>query len=194
MNNILIVDDHEIYANTLSSILKTHNLNCYTAHSYNEANDLLVSFDIQLALIDVNLDDNKNGFHVAELARSINADIKIVMMSFMHSFSFTKKLETLKPNGVIHKDDKRFINAVKEVLEGKEYFNYAHSGKLNKLSAREMEIAELILADKSSNDISFLLNVSSETVRSYRKNIYTKLGVNSVVGLTKLFYSNGNEF
>ncbi|MGO9012675.1 MAG: response regulator [Bryobacteraceae bacterium] len=53
------------------------------------------------------------------------------------------------------------------------------------LSPRELQVLRLVAEGKSSKEIAVLLNLRSETVRSYRKTMMKKLGVSNVAGLTQ---------
>lgn len=50
---------------------------------------------------------------------------------------------------------------------------------------RENEILQLILDEKTSAKIAQELGISARTVETYRKSIYSKTGVKTVVGLVK---------
>lgn len=60
---------------------------------------------------------------------------------------------------------------------------------LSKLSPREMEVMKLVAQGKSSKEVAQELRLEVETVRSYRKNLMRKLGVNKVASLTRLALS-----
>jgi DNA-binding CsgD family transcriptional regulator len=62
--------------------------------------------------------------------------------------------------------------------------------KPRKLSPREVEIVRLIMEEKSSSDISNILQISARTVDTHRKNILRKTGIKTVVGLTKYAIQN----
>ena len=55
------------------------------------------------------------------------------------------------------------------------------------LTAREQEVVQLILVGQSSNSISLLLGISLTTVKSHRRNIYSKLQISSQAELFSLF-------
>jgi DNA-binding CsgD family transcriptional regulator len=55
------------------------------------------------------------------------------------------------------------------------------------LTLREREIAQLILIGHSSNSISLNLGISLPTVKTHRRNIYTKLQISSQAELFSLF-------
>ncbi|QKG71518.1 helix-turn-helix transcriptional regulator [Erythrobacter mangrovi] len=52
------------------------------------------------------------------------------------------------------------------------------------LSEREAEVLEWLSKGKSSADIAAILHISPETVRTYTKRLYEKLGTNDRVGAT----------
>ena len=56
------------------------------------------------------------------------------------------------------------------------------------LSPRELQVLRLVAEDKSSKEIAVLLELSLQTVRSYRKTMMKKLGVNNVAGLTQIAF------
>ncbi|MCO5258753.1 MAG: LuxR C-terminal-related transcriptional regulator [Crocinitomicaceae bacterium] len=59
------------------------------------------------------------------------------------------------------------------------------------LSPREKEIVQLISQNKSTKDISVLLNISVETVATHRKNINSKTGAKNALELVMLALDKG---
>jgi DNA-binding CsgD family transcriptional regulator len=53
------------------------------------------------------------------------------------------------------------------------------------LTLREIEIVKLVVADMTTSQIATKLGISISTVESHRRNIYKKLGIQTVVGLIK---------
>jgi DNA-binding CsgD family transcriptional regulator len=47
-------------------------------------------------------------------------------------------------------------------------------------------VLRLVAAGKSSKDIAIMLELGLQTVRTYRKTLMKKIGVNSVAGLTQV--------
>jgi DNA-binding NarL/FixJ family response regulator len=62
---------------------------------------------------------------------------------------------------------------------------------LEVLAPRELQVFRLVAAGKASKDIAVILDLGLETVRSYRKTMMRKLGVNNVAGLTQLAIATG---
>lgn len=59
------------------------------------------------------------------------------------------------------------------------------------LSAREIEVARLVAAGRSSKEIASDLNLSTRTVEKHRANIMDKLGVREVASLVRWVLQNG---
>ncbi len=57
-------------------------------------------------------------------------------------------------------------------------FSYEYSAIYNRLSPREIRIANLVKQGKTTKEIARILHLSSRTVGSYRANIRKKLGIN----------------
>jgi DNA-binding CsgD family transcriptional regulator len=55
-----------------------------------------------------------------------------------------------------------------------------------KLTATEIRIASSIASGHSPKEVAIADHISYETVRTHLRNIYSKLGVNSQVGLVAL--------
>ena len=66
-----------------------------------------------------------------------------------------------------------------------EHFSY----RMNVLSSRELEVAQLYLSGDGNLEISQRLNLSPSTVSTYKKRIFDKLGVSNVMSLAQLFES-----
>ena len=62
---------------------------------------------------------------------------------------------------------------------------------LGGLSPREVQVLRLVADGKTSKEIGSLLDLTEQTVRSYRKTMMKKLGVNNVASLTQLALNNG---
>lgn len=61
---------------------------------------------------------------------------------------------------------------------------------INKLSPREKEVALNITNGISTNDIAKKLGIKPNTVSTFKKNIFIKLGITSNVEIYKIFLKN----
>jgi DNA-binding NarL/FixJ family response regulator len=62
---------------------------------------------------------------------------------------------------------------------------------LDGLSPRELQVLRLVAEGKTSKEIAVMLDLGLQTVRSYRKTMMKKLGVNNVAGLTQVALAAG---
>jgi DNA-binding NarL/FixJ family response regulator len=100
------------------------------------------------------------------------------------------------------------MQAIKESMNGRTYLSkdltaavlddYARraadgfkTNDLDKLSAREREITQLVAEGKSSSEVAQLLHISVRTVETHRHNVMEKLNIRSIAGLTKFAIRNG---
>ncbi len=65
------------------------------------------------------------------------------------------------------------------------------SAVLSGLSPRELQVLRLVAEGKTSKEIAIILDLGLQTVRSYRKTMMKKIGVNNVAGLTQVALSAG---
>jgi DNA-binding NarL/FixJ family response regulator len=64
-------------------------------------------------------------------------------------------------------------------------------GVFSKLSEREFEVAYLVVSGERTSDIAQKLGVKTNTVSTFKRIIYLKLGVNSSIELYKLSLLEG---
>jgi DNA-binding NarL/FixJ family response regulator len=62
---------------------------------------------------------------------------------------------------------------------------------LEKISAREREVLQLIAEGNSSAEVAAVLHISVRTVDTHRQNVMDKLGIHSIAQLTKFAIRNG---
>jgi DNA-binding NarL/FixJ family response regulator len=67
----------------------------------------------------------------------------------------------------------------------------AETSVLEVLAPRELQVFRLVAAGNASKDIAEILDLGLETIRSYRKTMMKKLGVNNVAGVTQIAVATG---
>jgi DNA-binding NarL/FixJ family response regulator len=60
------------------------------------------------------------------------------------------------------------------------------NSNIDKLSPREKEVAMFIIEGLSTNFIARKIGIKSNTVSTIKKNLFSKLGVSSIIDLYKL--------
>ncbi len=67
----------------------------------------------------------------------------------------------------------------------------APSSALGGLSPRELQVLRMVAGGKSSKEVATALGLEVETIRTYRKTMMRKVGVNNVASLTMLALAEG---
>ena len=99
---------------------------------------------------------------------------------------------------------KHLVEAIRAVHAGQRYLSprvadvviddYAGDGKadpLEKLSAREREVLQLLAEGRTGAEIAQRLTLSQKTVETYRARLVEKLGIRDVAGLVKFAIQRG---
>ena len=200
---ILLLDDHKILLEGTQRLLS--GLELYevaaTASSAKEAIELLKSQDFNVLITDYELPDS-SGLEIIKIARTINPEIKVIVLSMHDDPSVIKELLKENIDSFVLKNDTHssLLLALDKVTSGKKFFSDDISEILvrqinspsekNDLSPRETEIIKLIAKDFSTKQIAEVLFISEKTVETHRKNILRKLDCSSVVGLVDYAHSH----
>jgi DNA-binding NarL/FixJ family response regulator len=207
----LLVEDHALVRAGLRALLDgAEGLEVIgEAPDGRHAVSMCESLQPELVLMDVAMPD-LNGIEAARQIRTACPAAKILMVSMHESRQYI--FESLKAgaNGYVLKEAAftELLAAIKEVLEGRtylspklsetvmdDYVRRAQGGdadsELQKLSAREREVLQLIAEGNSSAEISKVLGISARTVDTHRHNIMEKLHIHSIAGLTRFAIRHG---
>ncbi|MEQ8244569.1 response regulator transcription factor [Fulvivirga sp.] len=201
---ILLIDDHKILLEGAQRLLGGLELYIVsgTASSGKEAIALLKSQDYDILVTDYELPDF-TGLEIMRVARSVNPDIKVIVLSMHDDPSVVKELLKENIDGFVLKNDAHssLLQALDKVTSGKKFFSDDISEILvrqinspsekSDLSPRETEIIKLIARDFSTKQIAEVLFISEKTVETHRKNILRKTDCSSVVGLVNYAHAHG---
>lgn len=201
---ILLIDDHKILLEGAQRLLGGLELYIVsgTASSGKEAISLLKSQDYDILVTDYELPDF-TGLEIMRVARSVNPDIKVIVLSMHDDPSVVKELLKENIDGFVLKNDAHssLLQALDKVTSGKKFFSDDISEILvrqinspsekSDLSPRETEIIKLIARDFSTKQIAEVLFISEKTVETHRKNILRKTDCSSVVGLVNYAHAHG---
>jgi len=192
--NVLIVEDDKKQSELLKNLIQGNAMFSVAgcAQSFDEAEKILNSKNVDMAIVDIDLKGTKNGIDVIRSARKINQDI-LTLVYTIHSDSQVL-FEALRAGagGYILKCSKvsELIQSIEGICEGEVPISPMIARKIlgafrdeqpetETLTAREQEI--LILVDKgyTHKQIADNVNVSINTVYTHFRNIYQKLQVSS---------------
>ncbi|MCR6638591.1 MAG: response regulator transcription factor [Sporocytophaga sp.] len=212
MIKILIADDHQLFIDGLSSLMKNEPEIEISGQALNGAEVLsvLASKSIDIILLDINMPDTD----IVALTKEIREkypNLKVIILTMYHGTRYYTKLLKYGIHGYLYKSEGKevFLTAIKMASQGEMYiskelfssgakntkdlmpaFSLKSSSIENVLTKRELEILKLIVQECSNNTIAEKLFISTGTVDTHRKNIILKLGVKNTVGLIKYCIQN----
>jgi two-component system, NarL family, response regulator LiaR len=209
---VLLVDDHKIMRDGIKAILERSKEFVVAGEAENGPDALMLSKRLRpdLILMDIGL-PGLNGVETSvEILRSF-PEAKIVILSMYDDENSVLGAMRAGARGFILKkaSDIDLVGALRMVAAGGMYVSPQVSDRLLMrikkgnleakatppalagLSPRELQVLRLVAEGKSSKEIAGLLDLSEQTVRSYRKTLMRKLHVNNAVTLTQLAYSTG---
>jgi DNA-binding NarL/FixJ family response regulator len=211
MLDIVLVDDHKLVRDGIKGILERGSEFRVVgeAESGADAVNLCKKTQPHIALMDIGL-PGMNGIEATtELLRHCPT-VKVVILSmYDDENSVVTAIRSGARAFVLKKaSSAELLDALRTVARGGSYLSSQVSDRLlariqrgdldthdrsplESLSPRELQVLRLVAEGKTSKDIAVLLDLGLQTVRSYRKTMMKKLGVNNVAGLTQLALAAG---
>ncbi|MEO8098801.1 MAG: response regulator transcription factor [Acidobacteriota bacterium] len=211
--DVLLVDDHKIMRDGIKAILKRAEDFRVVGEAENGAD--AIQFVKQnrphMVLMDIGLPNGLNGVETTAEILRYHSECKIVMLSMYDDENSVVSAIRSGARAFILKraSDMDLLEALRMVATGGMYLSPQVSDKLllriqkgdleskpvatilQTLSPREVQVLRLVAGGKTSKEVAVLLTLTEQTVRSYRKTMMKKLGINNVAGLTQLALSTG---
>jgi DNA-binding NarL/FixJ family response regulator len=183
---VLLVDDHPVVRAGLNSMLrKQSDLRIVgTAHGGREALEFLANELADVMLLDLRM-PNMDGIDTLRALHKLLSPPKVVILSNFELDEEVYRAVEAGARGYLVKDTSRdeIIAAIKAVHAGKTHFPKRIEERLlerkqrNGLSAREVEILELLSKGLTNKAIGQALGISKYTVRNHVNRILEKLEV-----------------
>jgi DNA-binding NarL/FixJ family response regulator len=209
---ILLVDDHQMFREGLRAILERDSRLTVVG----EASDGRQAIEMagQSPAPDVIIMDiGMAGLNGVDAARQILAKaprIKVIALSAHSDRRFVSAMLEAGASGYVLKEaaSEEILRAVRAVHEGRKFLSPDIAGvvidaylghqpvvevtpRRTTLASREREILQLLAEGKTSKEMASLLDISSKTVETHRRNIMAKLKLNSIAALTKFAIREG---
>lgn len=183
---ILIVDDHPVVRAGLASLLRRQAgvKVAGAAHSGEEAVELLQRFSVDVMLLDLRM-PGISGIDLLNLLKTHDNPPRPIILS---SYEFEEEIyQAVKAGalGYLSKNAPReeIVAAIQAVHEGGTYFPervtqwIVEREARSSLSAREIEILEMVSRGLTNKEIAGVLQISHYTVRNHINHISAKLQV-----------------
>jgi DNA-binding NarL/FixJ family response regulator len=208
---ILIVDEHRIVREGLSSLFTTRTDMKITALAENgrQAVQAASHHKPDVVILDMRL-PFLNGLDAARQMKKRNRSLKIVVLAHSPAKETIGAALRAGALGCIMKNCsfEELLLAVKTVVRGQSYVSPGVSnppprgclpGKrkivapapFSALSPRERETLQLIAEGKSTKETAMILRISIKTVETFRKKIMDKLDIRNIADLTKYALRHG---
>ena len=210
--NVLVVDDHKIVRDGIKAILDRGDEFQVVGEAENgtDAVQFVKRQRPDLVLMDISLPGLNGVETTAEILRH-HPDCKVIILSmYDDENSVVGSIRNGARAFILKKaSHTELLDALRIVARGGAYLSSQVSDRLMKriqkgdlewkqpasaletLSSREVQVLRMVAEGKTSKEIAAMLDLSEQTVRSYRKTLMKKLGVNNVAGLTQLALSTG---
>lgn len=193
--SVLLVDDHNIFAQTLASALGAMDGFAVAGHAQSGQDALAQAEQLHpnVALVDLGLPDF-NGVELARRLRETCPDTRVVVLTGSLDLTFFSEAMDAGASGYLTKQ-----SGLEEVAEA---ITAAHEGRVvvpasvmerllaakaptsglgADLTPRELEVLSLMGRGYDAKQVASTLNISWHTSRSYTKNILLKLDAHSAL-------------
>ncbi len=200
---IVLVDDHPLIRKGIALTLEESNTYevCAQFSSAEEALSKISEVNPDGAVVDISL-EGMNGIELVKHLRSLNKEIKILMVSRHDEDVYAERALRAGANGYVMKQmaaevlstalDKVFSGGIyiSEVINARMLqqamgqLNPENMSPIELLSDRELEVFEHIGKGLTNKDIAAKMHISAKTVETYKVRIREKMGLENSHELT----------
>ena len=178
---ILLVEDHPLFREGLVHVLAglAPGVVVVEAPDPAAAKRALEQYDdLDLFLVDLGL-PNAGPFDVLELGRRLQPQVPAVVISASESPFEIERAQALGAQGYVFKSAPGHVllAALRDVMNGK--LSFPVTSSQIELTARQLEVVEMLARGLSNKDIAVALEVAENTVKVHLATIYRVLGVAS---------------
>lgn len=199
---ILLADDHQIVRQGLELLISEQHedLNVSHASTLLEVQSLVKDTDYDLIVLDAQFSDGNSLSILREVSES-QKDPRILMFTSFQEANYSIRFLKEGATGFLSKasEEPQIVEAIASMLETGTYLppltqqllSLGRRGEeiinpLSKLSDREMEVAQLLAEGKGNLEISATLDLKQNTVSTFKRRIFEKLEIESMVDLLEI--------
>lgn len=199
VTKVYIVDDHQMLIDGLKALLNGEPTISIIGESNSSKQALIQILNLHptIVLTDINMPE-MDGIELTKEIKNKNPEIKVIALSMFGERDTINDMLKAGVSGYVLKNTGKaeLLNAIDKVSKGETFFSEEVSAEIMRassvseskeitLSAREIEVIELIAKEYSNAKIAETLFISERTVETHRKNIFRKTDTKGVLGLLK---------
>jgi DNA-binding NarL/FixJ family response regulator len=205
MYRVLIVDDHSVVRRGIRSLLESQPgvEVCGEAATGAEALHKVNTDHPDLMVLDLTMPE-KNGLEVTRVARQQSPQTDVLILTMHFSEEIAKEVLRCGARGYLLKSDAdhELLTAVRHIQQHKPFFTSKLAMSMAEsfvrdpgtretgaaevpLSARELEVVQLLASGKSNKEAAAMIGVSTRTVESHRNHIMRKMEFQSFSDLIR---------
>ncbi len=201
---VMVVDDHQLVCRGFADLISSEADMKFVgdAADSRQALELLEEQRPDVAIVDISL-QNGNGVDLIKEIKKQAPDVKVLVASMHDESMYAERVLRAGAVGYINKREApdTLLAAIRHVLAGELHFSPKLAerlvrrgpegepptirGSIERLSAREREIFEMVGKGLPTREIAVLLGVSVKTVETHRENIKRKLRLKSSLELAR---------
>ena len=200
--NFLLADDHSLIRQGVEFLIEEIGFegDIFHASTLQKVLEAVGMRQIEIVVIDAIFPDG-NSLNIISDIRSLKPDIKILVFSGVDESTQSIKYINAGANGFLSKlsEESEIKEAILKIHQTGKYISSITQGvlidslqnrstinPLQKLTERELEIAELYAKGYGNLEIANNLNVKQNTISTIKKRIFDKLHIENVVDLADL--------
>lgn len=204
--SVIIMDEHPIVRMSIEVLLqKNKNIQVkLKSGDSHEVLDCIRNHPIDLVILDIEM-TGTDGFVLLKRIRNLNKDIKVLFLSSKSEAFYAGRAIRAGANGFVskRKDLGGIYNAVEMILTGYSFFPSETLSFINHLGSRTGAAVDMPLSNREVTVLRYLANglsnkeiadqllLSNKTISAHKSNIFSKLGVQSIVEL--IDYAKAHE-
>ena len=204
--SVIIMDEHPIVRMSIEVLLqKNKNIQVkLKSGDSHEVLDCIRNHRIDLVILDIEM-TGTDGFVLLKRIRNLNKDIKVLFLSSKSEAFYAGRAIRAGANGFVskRKDLGEIYNAVEMILTGYSFFPSETLSLINHLGSRTGAAVDMPLSNREVTVLRYLANglsnkeiadqllLGNKTISAHKSNIFSKLGVQSIVEL--IDYAKAHE-
>jgi DNA-binding NarL/FixJ family response regulator len=198
--SVLLVDDHALVRRGFRRMIEDEGDLTVVgeASDGHQALEMTQHLEPRVVVLDYGLQET-NGAVLARQILAAKPQTAILMLSMHAEAAYVRNSFAAGARGYLLTNalDLELVDAIRRVAEGKRVLDprlpagSEAPGKACKLTAREMEVLQYIVAGKSNKEIAAVLDLSVNTIAVHRANIMEEIGIHNTAELVVYAIRNG---